>query len=157
MLKEREYFMSQLAAARAGNATAQKRVMIVLNASYPEFDDVKCRFAALSDADLQWISPLALSLYVPAVKVVLTGMMRSAYFTLDKDLLAEIDRRINEHIPTMSTGELLELFLASRVDDMSEKVRVWYYYFHQTYHTALHELHSRGITAAADEVFDENA
>ena len=152
MIKEREYFMRLLAEARDGNSVAQKRVMIVLNANYHKFDDVNSRFALMNDDDLQWIRPLALSLYVPAVKVLHTGMMRSAFFTLDKDLLNEIDKRINEQIPTMSTGEMLELFLAAQVKDLSVKVRVWYYYFHKTYYKALNELHCRGIKAASLEL-----
>ena len=136
-------FDTLLANARQGDMNAQKRVLILL-ASRNEccdklsefYDDIK----KLTDDDTQWISPLALELFIPAVKVIRYAMhvvpMRSyigemidedtneivkaelseqldekTILESDEDLLKKINQLIEEKIEILPTGSLYELFL----------------------------------------------
>ena len=160
-------FDALLAAARQGDVNAQKRVLIALNAIFDERREFYNLFNRLNNDDAQWITALAQQLYVPALKVLYTGMKTNRvlkisgpvyhsnskiyYFTPDQDLLHRLDEAIYHQIETMPTGELLELFTTH--EPLSE-LRIWYYDFEQSWFKAMWELYDRGVSFAAKELGD---
>lgn len=124
--------------ARQNDVKAQRTLLLILNSHYSNKHEFYNDFGKLTDEDVcDWIIPLALLIYVPAVKVVRFGMITErrrfwvetlpdedsnklvdverseviadeTYFTLDKTLLGLIDGMIDHQ--TLPTETLHELF-----------------------------------------------